>query len=65
LVSRHKLDAKLHCRAPFGSYCEVHIDPYVTNTMDRRTKCAICLGPTENLQRSYKLPSLVTAKKVT
>jgi hypothetical protein len=21
LVSRHKLDAKLHCKAPFGSYC--------------------------------------------
>jgi hypothetical protein len=38
LVSRHKLDAKLHCRAPFGSYCEVHFDPEFTNTMYRRTK---------------------------
>jgi hypothetical protein len=49
LVSRHKLDAKLHCRAPFRSYCEVHVDPEITNTMDPRTKWAICLGPTGNL----------------
>ena len=49
LVSRHKLDAKLHCRAPFGLYCEVHVDPEITNTMDPRTKWAICLGPSGNL----------------
>ncbi len=58
LVSRHKLDAKLHCRAPFGSYCEVHVDPEITNTMDPRTKLAICLGPTGNLHGSYKFLSL-------
>jgi hypothetical protein len=62
LVSRHKLDAKLHCRAPFRSYCEVHVDPNVTNTMDPRMKWAVCLGPTENLQG---ILSLTTAKKVT
>jgi hypothetical protein len=43
LVSRHKLDAKLHCRAPFRLYCKVHVDPVITNTMDPRTKWAICL----------------------
>ena len=26
LISRHKLDAKLHCKTPFGAYCEVHTD---------------------------------------
>ncbi len=62
LVSRHKLDAKLQCRVPFGSYCEVHVDPEITNTMDPRTKWAICLGPTKNLQGSYKLLSLVMGK---
>jgi hypothetical protein len=31
LISRHKLDAKLHCKTPFGAYCEVHTDP------DKRT----------------------------
>ncbi len=38
LVSQHKLDAKLHCRAPFGSYCEVHVDPDITNMLEPRTK---------------------------
>jgi hypothetical protein len=50
LVSRHKLDAKLHCKAPFGSYCEVHVDPDITNTMKPRTKWPICLGPTGHHQ---------------
>jgi hypothetical protein len=65
LVSRHKLDAKLHCRAPFGSYCEVHVDPVITNTMEPRTKWAICMEPMGNLQGSYKFLSLATGKKVT
>jgi hypothetical protein len=64
-VSRHKLDAKLHCRAPFRLYCEVHVDPEITNTMDPRTKWAVCLGPTGNLQGSYKCLSLAMGKKVT
>ncbi len=65
LVSRHKLDAKLHCKAPFGSYCEVHVDPEITNTLESRTKWAICMGPMGNLQGSYKFLSLATRKKVT
>ncbi len=58
-------DNKLHCRSPFGSYCEVHVDPDITNTLNPRTKRAICMGPTGNLQGSYKFLSLVTGKKVT
>ena len=64
LISRHRLDAKLHCRAPFGAYCEVHTDPDITNTMEPRTKWAICLGPTGNMQGSYKFMSLSTGKKI-
>jgi hypothetical protein len=60
LVSKHKLDAKLHCKVPFGSYCKVHVDPDITNTMESRTKWAICLGPTGNRQGSYKFMSLMT-----
>ncbi len=63
MVSRHRLDAKLHCRSPFGSYCEVHVDPDITNTLDPRTKWAICMGPTGNLQGSYKFLSLATGRK--
>ncbi len=65
IVSRHKLDAKLHCKVPFGAYCEVHVDPDITHTMEPRTKWGICLGPTGNMQGSYKFLSLSTGKKVT
>jgi hypothetical protein len=65
LVSRHKLDAKVHCMAPFRSYCEVHVNPEITNAMDPRTKWAIYLGPTGNLQGRYEFLSLVIGKKVT
>ena len=57
LISRYKLDAKLHCKTPFGAYCEVHTDPDITNTMEPRTKWGICLGPTGNM-------SLSTGKKI-
>ncbi len=65
MVSRHKLDAKLHYRVPFGSYCEVYVDPEITDTSDPRTKWALCLGPTGNLQGRSKFLSLMTGKKVT
>jgi len=47
LVSCTKLDAKLHCRAPFGSYFEMHIDPDITHMLEPRANWAICMGPTE------------------
>ncbi len=65
IVSRHKHDAKLHCKVPFGAYCEVHVNPDITNAMEPRTRWAICLRPTGNMQGSYKFLSLTTGKKVT
>jgi hypothetical protein len=65
IVSRHKLDAKMHCKVPFGAYCEVHVDPDIANTMEPRTRWGICLGPTGNMQGSYKFLSLSTGNKVT
>jgi hypothetical protein len=41
------------------------VDPEITNTLEPRTKWAICMGPTRNLQGSYKFLSLATRKKVT
>ena len=64
LVSCTKLDAKLQFRAPFGSYCEMHIDPDITNLLEPRTNWAICMGPMGNLQGNYKFLSLATGKKV-
>ncbi len=40
------------------------MDPEIKNTLEPRTKRAICMGPTGNLQGSYKFLSLVTGKKV-
>ncbi len=65
ILWRHKLDAKLHCKVPFGAYCEVHVDPNITNIMEPRTKWAISLWPTGNMQGSYKFLSLTTRKKIT
>jgi hypothetical protein len=38
LISHHWLDAKLHCKTPFGAYCKMHTDPDITSTMEPRTK---------------------------
>jgi len=43
----------------------MHIDPDIINTLEPRTNWAICMGPTGNLQGSYKFLSLATGKKVT
>ena len=48
------LDFVKHCRAPFGSYCKAHNEPAPTNTMVSRATPAIVLGPTGNLQGTYK-----------
>ena len=40
------------------------MDPDITNTMESRTKWGICLGPTGNMQGSYKFMSLSTGKKI-
>jgi hypothetical protein len=55
LVRRHKLSAKIHCKTPFGTYCEVHDEPDPSNT-----HAAICMGPTGNAQGSYKFYCLKT-----
>jgi len=65
LVQRHKLSAKTHCKTPFGTYCEVHDEPDPSNTMQGRTHATICMGPTGNIQGSYKFYCLRTKQKLT
>ena len=60
LILRHKLDAKNHCRAPFGAYCETHEENTPTNSMESRGTPAICLGPTGNIQGSYNFLNLAS-----
>ena len=64
IVLRHKLDLKKHGKALFGSYVEVHEEPNPTNSMTPRSTPAIVLGPTGNLQGTYKFMSLATGKKI-
>ena len=64
IVYWHKLDFAKHCKSPFGMYCEVHDDPAPTNTMVTRSTPVIVLGPTGNLQGTYKFLNLATGKKV-
>ena len=64
IVHRHKLDFAKHCKSPFGTYCEIHDELVPTNTMTTRSTLAIVLGPTGNLQGTYKFLCLATRKKV-
>ncbi|KAL7462980.1 hypothetical protein ACHAXS_003351 [Conticribra weissflogii] len=64
LVVRQRLDYKRHCRVPFGAYCEVFEDRERTNTMASRTRSAISLGPTGNMQGSYKFLCLETGRVI-
>ncbi len=64
LVVRQRMDYKKHCQVPFGAYCEVFEDRDRTNTMASRTRGAICLGPTGNMQGTYKFLCLDSGKVI-
>jgi hypothetical protein len=60
-----QFDYQKHCRLQFGSYVQAHQEPSTTNTQAARTVGAICLGPTGNIQGSYKFLNLRTGKHIT
>jgi hypothetical protein len=60
----HNLDFAKQCRLPFGRYCEFHNEPTPTNSMVSCSTPTIVLGPTGNLQGTYKFFSLAMGKKV-
>lgn len=64
IISGQKPDYKRDCKVDFFSYCEVHDEPSPTNSMKPRTRPCIALGPTANLQGSYKFLDLETGKKL-
>jgi hypothetical protein len=51
-----------HCRMLPGTYCEVHDEPTLTNTMTWQMHECIALGPTGNLQGSVKFYCLTTGR---
>jgi hypothetical protein len=60
-----QFDYNKHCQLPFGAYVQAHQEPSPTNTQAARTVGAICLGPTGNIQGSYKFLNLRTARLIT
>ena len=54
-----------HCKAPFGSYAQVHAEPEPKNdVMTSRTVGGICLGPLGNIQGTYKFLSVLTGQVI-
>jgi hypothetical protein len=64
IMTGTSLDYIKHCQVPFGAYVETHEENSPTNTMYKRTRGAICLGPSANFQGSYKFMCLPTGKKI-
>ena len=48
----------------FGEYCEVHDEPTSLNETKSRTRPCIALGPTGNLQGTYKFMDVNMGKKL-
>ena len=60
IVTQRRVDFKKHCQTEFGAYVEAHDDPEITNTTTERTREAIALGPTGNIQGTQKVFCLKT-----
>ena len=65
IMSGETLDYKKHLRMPIGQYCQVHEEENPRNSQAARTRGAISLGPSGNLQGGYKFMALNTGKKIT
>ena len=66
LLTGRTLDYKKHCQLAPGAYCLVHEDLGVqTNSMKERALGAIAIGPTSNIQGSYRFLSLKSGEIIT
>ena len=65
IMSGETLDFKKHLSLQVGQYCQVHEEEQPRNSEIPRTRGAISLGPSGNLQGAYKFIALNTGKKIT
>jgi len=65
IMSGEQLDYKKHLTLQIGQYCQVHEEENPRNSQVARTKGAIALGPSGNLQGGYKFMALDTGRKIT
>jgi hypothetical protein len=64
IMSRETLDFKKHISLQIGQYCQVHEEDTPRNSQVARTKGAISLGPSENLQGGFQFMALNSGKKI-
>jgi hypothetical protein len=64
IMSGEQLDYKKHLRLQIGQYCQVHEEENPRNSQVARTRGAISLGPSGNLQGGHKFLALNTGKKI-
>jgi hypothetical protein len=65
IMSGETLNYKKHLSLQVGQYCQVHEEDTPHNSQSPRTKGAISLGPSGNLQGGYKFMALNTGTKIT
>ncbi len=65
IMSGETLDYKKHLSLQVGQYCQVHDEDTPHNSQCARTKGAILLRPSANLQGGYKFMALNTREKIT
>jgi hypothetical protein len=63
IMSGETLNYKKHLSLQIGQYCQVHEEDNPCNSQLARTKRAIYLGPSGNLQGGFKFMALNTGKK--
>ena len=59
------LDYKKDLGLQIGQYCQVHEEEAPCNSQNPRTRSAIALSPSGNLQGGYKFMALDMGKKIT
>jgi hypothetical protein len=65
IVTGLHVDCNKHCRIPFGAYAQVHAEPDPSNNaMVSRTVGGISLGPTGNIQGTYRFLSILSGKQI-
>jgi hypothetical protein len=64
IMSGETLYFKKHLGLQIGQYCQVHEEDTPRNSQVARTKGAISLGPSENVQGGFKFMALNSGKKI-
>ena len=65
IMTGTQLDYKTDCHLTFGAYVQAHQELSPSNTQEACTVSAICLGPSSNIQGSFKFLNLATSRKIT